>query len=277
MRVTVLVENTRCNTALGAQHGLSLLIETTSMKILFDLGSDDLFLKNAEQLGIDLGLVDLAILSHGHWDHGGGIEAFFQVNDHAPLYVRAGAFDPHYSLRDDGVHHWAGLDEALRDHRRIIFTEGETIVGDGLTLFGDVPDIHGLPRGNKTLFERIDGHYEVDRFSHEQYLFIEEGEQRALITGCSHRGIANIIEATKQRYKHVPTTVIGGFHLMDYTASDHVALDRVASQLLDSGAVYYTGHCTGEESYEYLKRMMGPALHYASGGMVLEIAEERKR
>ncbi|MDY0303692.1 MAG: MBL fold metallo-hydrolase, partial [Sphaerochaeta sp.] len=75
MRVTVLVENTSCKSSIGAQHGLSLFIETEDKRILFDMGADDLFLKNAEALGIDLKTVDLAILSHGHWDHGGGIAA----------------------------------------------------------------------------------------------------------------------------------------------------------------------------------------------------------
>ncbi len=271
MRVTVLVENTSCKSSIGAQHGLSLFIETEDKRILFDMGADDLFLKNAEALGIDLKTVDLAILSHGHWDHGGGIAAFFAANDKAPLYIKRGAFAPLYSLRSDGAHHWAGLEPSLEGNERIIYNEGETILGDGLTLFGDIPDVHGLPLGNQTLFERVGGHYEVDPFSHEQYLLIEEGGHRILITGCSHRGIANIIEATEKRYGSVPTTVIGGFHLMDYTEEDHEALDRIAAGLLATGARFYTGHCTGEESYEYLKRIMGPSLHYASGGLVLEI------
>lgn len=271
MRVTVLVENTSSSDELGHQHGLSLFIETAHKRLLFDMGSDDLFIKNAQKLGIDLGSVDAAILSHGHWDHGGGIASFFALNDHAPLYVRGGAFGPYYSLRADGIYHWAGLDHTLASHDRIIVVEDDRSIGEGLLLFGSVANHHGLPIGNNTLFERVEGLWQVDRFDHEQYLLIEEDGKRVLITGCSHRGIVNIVEAVSERYGISADVVIGGFHLMDYTEDDAQALDEIAAYLAASAATYYTGHCTGSESYAYLKRTVGPALSYASGGTVLTI------
>ncbi len=276
MKITMLVENTTIMDTIGAQHGLSLLIEVRDTRILFDMGSNDLFAKNASVLGIDLASVDLAVLSHGHWDHGGGIKAFFALNDHAPLYVRRGAFGPYYSLHDDGVYHWAGLDQALAAHERIIVTDGGRSLGEGITLFGDVADIHGLPWGNQTLFEEVGEEYVVDSFFHEQYLAIEEGETLVLITGCSHRGIANILEAVHTRWNRWPDVVIGGFHLMDYTQDDEAELQRIAEYLLSTKATFHTCHCTGEESYAVLKRIMGESLHWASGAMTYTI-EERVR
>ena len=267
MTITVLVENTSaCPNRIGAQHGLSLYIETLGKKILFDMGSDDLFARNAQELGVDLSEVDYAIISHGHWDHGGGIETFLSLNEKAPIYIRRTAFGPYYSQREDGGHHWAGLDQSFKAHERIIFTDSSLTLADGLTLFGDVADLHGLPRGNKTLFEKIGDAYAVDSFGHEQYLLIEEGEQAILITGCSHRGIANILHAFEQRWKRRPSVVLGGFHLMGYTKADADELGRIASYLQDTGSTFYTCHCTGEEPYQHLKEILGVQLHWASGG-----------
>ena len=81
MKITVLLENTSTQSNLTAEHGLSLLIETKPHIILFDMGQSDAFAKNAERLGIDLALVDTAILSHGHYDHGGGLKAFLRSEE----------------------------------------------------------------------------------------------------------------------------------------------------------------------------------------------------
>ena len=92
MKIITLLENGACDAALGSAHGLSLYIETPKHRILFDMGPDEQFLSNAEKLGVDLREVDLAILSHGHYDHGGGLEAFCKRNPTAKIYLRKGAF-----------------------------------------------------------------------------------------------------------------------------------------------------------------------------------------
>ena len=109
VRVTALLENTAGREGLCAAHGLSLYIETPRYKILFDMGPGDEFLSNAEALGVDLTAVDLAVLSHGHDDHGGGLAAFCRVNDHAPIYLHRSAFGPYYILSDDRDPAYIGL------------------------------------------------------------------------------------------------------------------------------------------------------------------------
>ena len=84
MKITALIENTSAR-GLPTEHGLSLFVETAERKFLFDMGQTDLFARNAETLGIDLTTVDFAVLSHGHYDHGGGLKAFLALNDHAPV------------------------------------------------------------------------------------------------------------------------------------------------------------------------------------------------
>ena len=109
MTITSLIENTS-SVGLPVEHGLSLFIESDNgLKILFDMGQGGLFARNAAELGIELQKVDIAIISHGHYDHGGGLRTFLEVNEKAKVYIHGSAFEPHYSLRESGMK-YKGLD-----------------------------------------------------------------------------------------------------------------------------------------------------------------------
>jgi 7,8-dihydropterin-6-yl-methyl-4-(beta-D-ribofuranosyl)aminobenzene 5'-phosphate synthase len=107
-------------------------------------------------------------------------------------------------------------------------------------------------------------------FIHEQYLVIEEGDKKVLITGCSHKGILNIMHWMKDS---PPDVVIGGFHLMhnDFSEESRNKLDDLAARLAEYETVYYTCHCTGINQYEYLKARMNKNLYYISAGQELEL------
>ena len=115
MKITSLLENTTTNEQFKVEHGLSLFIETENCKILFDMGQTDLFAENARTLGIDLAEVDSAVLSHGHYDHGGGLAKFLEINDHAPVYISEKVFQPHYN----GTEKYIGLDCRLQGNERL--------------------------------------------------------------------------------------------------------------------------------------------------------------
>ena len=100
MEITVLAENTCKNGAFGTEHGLSLFIRTENYTILFDMGQTNLFLENAEKMGIDLETVDFAVLSHGHYDHGGGLKAFLNINPKAVVYANANVFGSYYNAKE---------------------------------------------------------------------------------------------------------------------------------------------------------------------------------
>lgn len=262
MKITALLENTTTREDMKTEHGLSLYIETETHKILFDMGQTDLFAKNAETLGIDLSLVDLAVLSHGHYDHGGGLQTFLSLNKTAPVYINRFAFEPHFNALDRYIGLDAGLETTLVEQNRLHFTGETCSLGPGLTLFSCNERTRSLDLGSFGLTV-LDGNNHVpDDFRHEQYLLIEENETKVLISGCSHKGIQNIMEW------FTPDVLIGGFHFMKLEPGE--VLDRAAKELNNYSTRYFTGHCTGEAQFAYLKERM-EQLEYLSCGKTIEI------
>ena len=257
MKVTVLAENTACRDDVSAQHGLSLFLETQNHKILFDMGQNDTFLHNAAALGIDLAQVDLAVLSHGHYDHGGGLEAFLQKNSKAPVYIHEQAFGDYYN----GTEKYIGLDKTLRENRRLIFTKDCAALAPDL-LLTDCNDL-SWKFDSWGLNRRTGEAFYPDDFLHEQYLLITEGEKKILISGCSHKGIENIAQHFR------PQVLIGGFHLSKET--DPLRLRKSAETLLQQNTLYYTGHCTGADQFRIMKSVMGSCLQSLSTGFVFEV------
>lgn len=253
MKIVSLIENTASRPELAAEHGLSLYIEANGKRILFDMGQTSQFARNAEILGIDLSAVDLAVLSHGHYDHGGGLSEFLKLNKHAPVYVHREAFAPHYN----GTEKYIGLDPVLASHPRLIPTSGTINIGDRLTLF-DANDrarlFAPIPSGLTT---RRGDDFLPDDFRHEQYLLIEENGKKVLISGCSHKGIQNIMAW------FCPDVLIGGFHFSKIQPGNQLA--QAAATLSAYSAQYYTCHCTGPVQYESLRTDI-PRLNYLSGG-----------
>ena len=153
MKITSLVENISENENIGYEHGLSLFIETEKHNILFDMGQTDLFSENAEKLSIDLSSVDIAVLSHGHYDHGGGLSKFLLLNDKAKVYINKNAFGDYYN----GTEKYIGLDKSLMGNSRIILTEDFYEIEKGLSLLKNGGGMNiAIYYGRETGFEEKD-------------------------------------------------------------------------------------------------------------------------
>ena len=262
MKIVTLMENTACREDLTAEHGLSLYIETGAHRILFDAGQTDAFADNAQKLDIDLSSVNLCILSHGHYDHGGGLERFLEVNSTAPVYLRRDAFGEHFN----GTEKYIGLSESLRNSGRLVFTDDALELAPGITLRSgnDLNRPHPFPSFGLNL--RKNGSLRPDTFLHEQYLILEEKGKRTVISGCSHKGVLNILRWFS------PDVLVGGFHFMKLDpVADAQALTEAAELLLSHPTVYYTGHCTGQEQFDFLKPLMGDRLHGLNTGTEIHI------
>lgn len=259
MKITALVEN-QSNCELTPVHGLSLYIETERHRLLFDLGPDGTLLKNAEKRGIDLGRVDTVVISHGHSDHGGALEAFLKVNHTAKVYVQRRAFERHFSKSLGFVKVPIGLDRKLAGHPQVVLVDGDYRVDEELLLFtvADTGRYHSA--ANDTLYDE-NGR---DTFAHEQNLMIF-GKKHVLIMGCGHCGVVNILERAKA---YQPDVCVGGYHLRVPVTRKTVPqeiLEGISGELRRYDMDFYTCHCTGEEAFQYLSGRV-PRMRYLSCG-----------
>lgn len=265
MKISALVENTSCCGAATA-HGLALYIETPAHKLLFDLGPDDTLFVNAAARGIDLSAVDTVIISHGHYDHGGALEQFLSVNTHAKVYIQRGAFLPHFRVMN-GEWKYNGIDRAFADHPQVVLLDGDAVIDDELSLFTVIGQTKHLSEANSVLYEAD----APDRFVHEQSLLLRAEGRTALIMGCGHTGIINILEKSAEI---CPAVCVGGYHLMNPTTGKVVRrelLDAVAAKLAEyPETMFYTCHCTGQEAYRYLAERL-PNMRYLACGDVLAL------
>lgn len=297
MRIINLVENTEGASGCGVEHGLCFYIETEKHKLLMDTGQTGLLLENAEKLGIDLTKVDTVVLSHGHYDHGGGILPFAKINPTAKIYVPEKAFGEYYSMNKDGEPHYIGLAKEIQELPQVVkvsakasleakpeakpeaseeakAADGIYRIDDELALFSGIGSEHVIPSTNQRLKKKTEDGFVQDDFAHEQCLVISEGVKKVLLSGCAHHGILNIMDRYCELFGEEPDFVISGFHMMkkhNYSDEDINMIIDTALALRQYKTVFYTGHCTGVEPYNAMKKLMGNQLHYVHSGDEIRI------
>lgn len=274
MKITVLVENTARDPSLAAEHGLSLFAEWAGGDLIMDFGRGDALLPNAEALSMDLRRPTLGVLSHGHFDHGGGIAPFRTKNPACPIYVQKDAFGPWWARRMDGRMEYIGLAETLREDENIRPVQGVTELSGGALLFDGITGRELYAPANATLMEKKTAGFVQDDFRHEQALILPSGSGYVLLGGCAHNGILNVMTRATELWGKAPDAVLSGFHLAD--PSSHQGYDgeltaAIGKRLLRYPTRYFTCHCTGLAAYEVLKHTMGDALDYAAAGCVFEL------
>jgi len=157
MTITALIENTTQLDGIQTMHGLSLYVETARHKFLVDMGNGSLFADNAAKLGVDLSEVDTAIITHGHNDHGGGLEEFLRLNTRAKVYIQASAFNNYYVKTDSGFD-YIGLNAGLKNQLQIVLLDGDYVIDTELRLITNPSGDILLPKFNKSLYQQC--HYE---------------------------------------------------------------------------------------------------------------------
>lgn len=259
MKWVVLVDNRTNDPVLQTEHGLSILLETGHHRILLDTGAGDMFIHNAERLGIDLTTVDYVFVSHGHSDHAGGLKQFMNINDKAKVIVSPDALSGKFYSKRGHLHSITTFWPNIPDGR--LLKLGETCeVADGIHVISHILQVYPKPIGNQILYVETDeGNYVLDSFRHELALYSEG----FLFTGCAHSGLENILSACP----HPIRTVVGGFHLIDGYETDEELTD-LAQRLTTKypGTHFYTSHCTGDHAFEVMKYRMGEYLQPFSCG-----------
>lgn len=238
MRIINLVENETGSSGCEAAHGLSFYVETEKHKLLFDAGPTEAVFRNAQKLCINLTAVDTVILSHGHYDHSGGILAFAQLNPAARIYMQHNAGGEFYAFDGEGKgFRYIGIDKKILSLPQVQLLRGDTKLDDELQLFTvDVEHrAFPLPSTNARLRRLSAGNYLQDDFSHEQNLLLTTAGKKILFCGCAHNGILNVLDALERKLGSgaLPDLVLGGFHLMNRAgtpAAVRAELDKAAAE-----------------------------------------------
>ena len=263
MKWTILTDNRSSNSRLSTEHGLSIFLETERHRILLDTGASDVFIRNAEVLGIDLCTVDYVFISHGHSDHAGGLRYFLEQNRQAKVIVSPEAMSGKFYSKRGNLHsittEWLKIGDD-----RLVLIDQTCEIAEGIHVVAHIPQTHPLPKGNHHLFvEGANGEYVNDDFRHELALYTDG----FLFTGCAHSGLENIFAACPYPVR----SVVGGFHLLDGQESKE-ELQELAERLksLYPKTQFYTSHCTGDNVFEVMKGVMGEQLQSFGCGTISE-------
>lgn len=279
MKVKVLVENT-ANGQCEGEHGLSLFAEYNGKNYIVDTGSTGLYSKNAKLMNVDLSTVEAAFLSHAHYDHSGGFNEFFEANKTAKVYLQEKCKNKTYFKIVGPIKKYIGIPEGLLTNfqDRFEYVDGYRELGDGIYILPHTtPNL--IKRGEHAHMCAVVGDKVLfDDYSHEQTVVFEESDGLVCFNSCSHAGVENIIEEVKSVFpaKRIKA-FFGGFHMMGALGPQtsnfkKEEVQAIANQLLTSSdAVFYSGHCTGEIAFAWLKEVMGDRIIAFHSGKVIEV------
>ncbi|MDO4466465.1 MAG: MBL fold metallo-hydrolase [Bacillota bacterium] len=270
MKIIIVMENTSNGTCL-CEHGFCVYIETEKHKLLVDTGASEKTWENAKKLGIDLSQIDTVILSHGHYDHAGGILSFCEQNSQARIYLHEKAGEDYYSLREEGFT-YIGIDKRILQLPNLVFVHNDTDLDEEISIFTHVTEREKWPTSNLRIRKLEHGEYIQDPFEHEQYVIIHQNNKDILISGCAHNGIVNIMNHYKKMYHSYPDIAISGFHMKQktpFSLEEKQIIQSIGQELLKTGTLFYTGHCTGQEAFILLKEILKDKLIALHAGDIL--------
>lgn len=264
MKITVLMEDTCGENGCCAEHGLSIFVETEKHRIIADTGASPLTLQNAQKLNIPVSSADTVFISHGHYDHTGGLMSLAGTGLDAVIYISPLAFGEFFHGEK-----YIGIDGGIKELAGLHLTAEEERADDELLIFSGIRGRRLWPKGNSELTERKNGTDLPDEFCHEQCLAVSENGKTLLISGCAHNGILNILDRYHEVTGAYPDAVISGFHMIkksEYLPEDIENISETARELAKLPTVFFTGHCTGEEAYGIMKGIMGSSLRRIRSG-----------
>lgn len=259
VKIQVLIEERAFGAGFKSEHGLSLLVEVRGRRWVFDTGQTGLVAENIRRSDISPGDIEGIIISHGHYDHTGGIMEILKWGWRGSIYAHPGIFRERWNIRTRNSPRAIGCpfsrSELEASGAALVLSRAPSEISSGICLSGEIKREKEWISDPALVIEKA-GNYVPDPFIDEQYLVIIDGEEMIVITGCCHAGLINTIEDARSAFpQRKLKAVIGGFHL-------HSLPPMVLKETIEHLSGYQperiiAGHCTGTAAEKQLKKTFG--------------------
>lgn len=277
LRLTILCENTVGNLRGIGEHGLSVYIETDKGDCLFDTGSGVGLLPNALTFGKDLRRIKKIIVSHGHYDHTGGLRDVLGITGPVDVHAHPAIFDDKYAISQErgkalvryiGIPHKREALVAAGGNFRL--DRGFSEIDDGVYFTGEVPRFTSYEVGDVRLHVKRGEDYAPDEVPDDGALVVTTEKGLVVVLGCAHAGTVNTLEYVRGHFPGEPVcALIGGTH-WGFLPADAVDVSVKRVKEMDVGAIGVC-HCTGIAVASRLAGEFGERYFYASVGTVFEV------
>ena len=272
MEIITLIENKEGICGLQNEFGLSFLIKDENKTFIFDTGKTGEFIKNADKLNINLKDVKDMVLSHSHFDHTGGVKTFTEkCNSDYTLHVNKTFFEEKHRITEV-IHEFLGnnFDEKyLLNHRvKIHYLENDEYkISKNITLHTNFKSINNFETPTCYYFRKIYDNYILDNMEDEIAAVMETKKGLLIICGCSHIGIANIVENIRLRTGKKIYGIAGGLHL---TKASDERMNAVLNYFKETGIEFFAvSHCTGDKFIEKLKTITDNFIYNSTGNKII--------
>lgn len=275
VRVTTLSENTAGRGNFLAEWGLSILVETEKTSVLLDTGNSISATHNADALGIDLSKIHKIVLSHGHYDHTGGLrELLRRMTKKIEIIAHPDIWQAKYARRQDEPDRYIGIPFQRNELESLGATFNLTAkperIDENIMSTGEIPMVTSFEQIDGALFVKEDTGWQPDKLRDDQALIVETEQGLVIILGCAHRGIINTLYHARQLTgREAIYAVIGGSHLIN--ASEERLWETIAA--LKELGVQRLGlcHCTDLPAASVLAHEFGESYFFNKAGSVMEL------
>jgi 7,8-dihydropterin-6-yl-methyl-4-(beta-D-ribofuranosyl)aminobenzene 5'-phosphate synthase len=273
-RITTLVENAvaQSGKALLGEHGLSFYIEAGDRRILFDTGQNLAISNNARVLGIDLNQIDTVVLSHGHYDHSGGLQSILASNKDFTLYGHPDVFSPKVK-KTNGQYKYIGIPVEKNDIVNcgisLQLSREPVEIAPGVMTSGEIALENDFEDAEPMFFLKKDEKVTPDTLADDQALILDTAKGLVVLLGCSHRGVINTLtHIARLKDNGRIHAILGGLHLGK--ASD-AKLAKIIDHLRGFNLeLIGVGHCTGPRAFLALANEFKDRVFLNTVGKVIE-------